>query len=231
MQSNGEVISQFLVWLSGAHSKATVLSYRYAFSSLLKYLEERQKFIIDCDLNDLSEYHLWLENRGLRGGTRALYITALKTLWKWLYRQGKVKLGDDMIPTPQFVEKESHPFLEPQEYRSILGLFDEMYPKELRNKTIVAFLYNTGLRLGEMLSLNLDDVDLNEKKATARTFKRKNHKREVYWDEETNQLLKKSVFGAEPTSTKIPPNLSSLISLVVLSRYLRPLTNSLPRIS
>lgn len=191
MIENEAIIGSFLVWLGGSRSPATVSSYKFALYSLTKYLNELGKVLTDCDLDDLSKYHLWLENKGLRGGTRALYITSLRTLWKWLYRQGKVKINDDLIPVPQGVEKESHPFLEPQEYRAILNLYDEMYPKELRDKTIVAFLYNTGLRLGEMLNLNVDDIDLSERKALAKTFKRKQHKREVYWDDETNRLLER----------------------------------------
>ena len=191
MIENDAIIESFLVWLGGSRSPATVQSYKFAIYSLTKYLNELGKVLTACDLDDLSRYHIWLENRGLRGGTRALYITSLRTLWKWLYRQGKVKINDDLIPVPQGVEKESHPFLEPQEFRAIMNLYDEMYPKELRDKTIVAFLYNTGLRLGEMLNLNIDCLDMKERKAVAKTFKRKHHKREVYWDEETNRLLER----------------------------------------
>jgi integrase/recombinase XerD len=191
MVENDSIIESFLVWLGGSHSPATVQSYKFALYSLTKYLNELGKVLTACDLDDLSRYHIWLENRGLRGGTRALYVTSLRTLWKWLYRQGKVKINDDLIPVPQAVEKESHPFLEPQEFRAIMNLYDEMYPKELRDKTIVAFLYNTGLRLGEMLNLNIDCLDMKERKAVAKTFKRKHHKREVYWDEETNRLLER----------------------------------------
>ena len=64
----------------------------------------------------------------------------------------------------------------------------EMRCKRLRDKTIVAFLYNTGLR---QLKCSISNVviDLNERKAVAKTFKEKHHQARVYWDEETNRLL------------------------------------------
>lgn len=191
MPENDEVISNFLVWLRGAHAPATVLSYNYALNSLKKYLTENKKILKDCTLDDLTRYIQWMENRGLKSGTRNLYVTALKTLWQWLYRQKLVDFPDDLIPSPPAVDKESYPFLEPQEFRSLMDGCGDLMPSELRNKAVLSFLYATGLRLGEFLSLNVSDLDMEERKALVRTFKRKNHKREVYWDEETHGWLKR----------------------------------------
>ena len=189
MRENDEAIGNFLVWLKGAHSPATVLSYGYALNSLKKYLVENKLFLKACTLDDLTRYLQWMENRGLKSGTRNLYVTALKTLWQWLYRQKLVGFADDLIPSPPAVDKTSYPFLEPQEFRSLMDGCGDLMPSEIRNKAVLSFLYATGLRLGEFLSLNVSDLDMDERKALVRTFKRKNHKREVYWDEETHGWL------------------------------------------
>ena len=42
-----------------------------------------------------------------------------------------------------------------------------------------------------MLAVDVGQINLEEKKATVKTFKRKNHKREIYWDDATNELLRK----------------------------------------
>jgi integrase/recombinase XerD len=191
MQENEEIISSFLVWLKGAHSPATVLSYNYALNSLKKYLVENRLVLKTCTLDDLTRYLQWMENKGLKSGTRNLYVTALKTLWQWLYRQKMVDFADDLIPSPPAVDKTSYPFLEPQEFRSLMDGCGELLPSEIRNKAIISFLYATGLRLGELLSLNVADLNMDERKALVCTFKRKNHKREVYWDEETHGYLKR----------------------------------------
>jgi len=171
---------------------ATVASYRNALASLMKYLDEIDRELLECSLDDFSKYIIWLENKGLRSGTRGLYVTSLKTMWSWLRKQGMVTLDESMIPTPRVAsDRRSYPFLEPHEFTALLGAFDEFYPKELRNKTIIAFLYATGVRLGELLSLNVDDLNLERMVAVVRTFKRHDHKREIYWDEETNRLLGK----------------------------------------
>jgi len=39
-----------------------------------------------------------------------------------------------------------------------------------------------------MLAIDVGQINLEEKKATVKTFKRKNHKREIYWDDATNSV-------------------------------------------
>lgn len=43
----------------------------------------------------------------------------------------------------------------------------------------------------EKISMNVSDLDLVAHKATVKTFKRKDHKREIFWDEETNDHLER----------------------------------------
>lgn len=188
---NQVVFEQFLRWLGGAHAKATVSSYKFALNGLNRYLDPLGKEIEKCTLDDLTGYLQWMENRSLKPGTRAIYATALRSLWKWLFTQNRVPFSESLIPAPPATDKESMPFLEPQIYQRFLAGFDEAFPKELRDKTIVALLYNAGQRIGELLSLDVDDIDTVNKKGLSKTFKRKNHKREIYWDDVTNELIKK----------------------------------------
>lgn len=184
-------IEDFLKWCRADHSPATVSSYKYALASLDYWLTAKNKKIVDCTLRDLMEYYDSLENRGLRGGTRAIYMTALKTLWKWLYRQELVLFNETLIPIPTRVDTKSYPFLDQEDYNKIMESFDDTSLKGIRNQAIIAFLYATGLRLGELLSLNIDDIDVKTRSGIVTTFKRKNHKRQIFWDQVTNQFLRK----------------------------------------
>ncbi len=191
MEENLATIEEFLVWLGGGHSPETVKSYRFALSSFIKYLVEIKKKIVKCNLNDLTHYLLWLENRGLRSGTRALYVTSVKTLWLWLWKQNRVSFSHDLIPTPTAQDKQPYPFMEEYEYNALMRSFDEFYPKELRNKTMVCLLWTTGMRLSELLSLNVSSLHFEEKYGLVRTFKRKNHIRRFYLTPELTELLQK----------------------------------------
>ncbi|MFA6171954.1 MAG: tyrosine-type recombinase/integrase [Patescibacteria group bacterium] len=191
MNKNLELYIQFLNWLRIGHSLDTVSSYKWGLKVYLDWCDGVEKDILKFKENDFVDYASYLrDDRGVKRSTSGHYICALRTFWRWLYRQELVKFDDSYIPVPKDNDKEHYPYVVKQELDLILNYFDEFYSEQLRDKTIIAFLAATGLRLGEMLAMEIGQIDLDDKKATARTFKRTNHFREIYWDDETNRLLK-----------------------------------------
>lgn len=59
----------------------------------------------------------------------------------------------------------------------------------IRNATMIAFLYSTGLRRAELVSVNLRALDLNER--TASVIGKGNKQRKVVFDHETADLLRR----------------------------------------
>lgn len=194
-----EQISRFLIWLQASHSKATVLSYYYGLRAYQKYLYVINKNVTECTIDDFSNFNLWMEGRQLRGGARNHYMGCVKALWRWLYRQKLVNFEDGLIPLPIRNDTKSYEYLPYDEFSKMANSFGEMYPKELRNKALLFFLYFSGVRLGECLNMNVSDLELDRfddngnaaPRAKITTFKRKNHTRYVYWTEETTRLLRK----------------------------------------
>lgn len=184
------MILSFLKWLAGGHSPATVSSYRYGLFSFQNYLDAIGKPVTACALDDLTGYLGHLEARNLKSKTRSHYSTCLRSLWRWLERQGLVPFRSDLIPIPsQAGDAERRPFLGQEEYDRMLASFDEYFPIEMRNKAIIAMLFATGTRIGELLSMDVSCLDLDGRKANVRTFKRKRHYRDVYWGEDTHRIL------------------------------------------
>jgi len=192
MTKNQEFYGQFLNWLSIGHTSATVSSYQWGLKIFIDWLDGTEKELLELKEKDFVDYCHYLKNdRRVKNSTAASYFCSVRTMWRWLYRQKMVLFSDDLIPVPKADDREHYPFLTECELELILGSFDEFYPKDLRDKTIFAFLFATGLRLGELLDIDAADIDLDRQKATVKTEKRKNHYREVYWDDSTNELLKK----------------------------------------
>jgi len=188
---NNQTIDDFLIWLRSGHTAATLSSYQWAIHSFQKWLKINNKPFSKMTVSDIARYAQYLENQGLKGGTRSHYITALKTMWRWLYSQKMVSFPDTMIPLPNRDDTTSYDFLEHEDFNLIMNQFNEFFPKDLRDKTVVSLLFATGMRLGELLSLNVSDIDTASRTAIVQTFKRKNHKREIFWDAETSRLLVK----------------------------------------
>ncbi|MFH0892479.1 MAG: tyrosine-type recombinase/integrase [Candidatus Falkowbacteria bacterium] len=203
MSQNKELYDQFLDWLRIGHSPETVQSYRWGLKIFIDWCDGTEKEILEMKEMDFVEYGLYLvDDRKLKKSTQSSYLCGVRGLWRWLHRQGKVETNDDIIPVPKDNDKEHYPFVLPQEVKLMSSYFDEFFPDQLRDKTIISFLNATGLRIGEMLAIDVSQINLEEKKAVVRTFKRRNHKREVYWDNDTNDLLAKWIDARERLSIK-----------------------------
>jgi len=192
MRKNNEVIiNDYLSWVSVGHSSETVLSYKYPLKIFTEYLKEKNKKILLLSQEDFTKFAIYLrEYRQIKNDTQSGYISVVRCLWDWLYKKGLVKFTYKDIALPKREQTNHYPYATKEEIDIILKSFNVFFPKELRNKCIVSFLFNTGVRVGELLSLDITDIDIEKKKGIVVTKKRKNHQREIYWDEETNNLLK-----------------------------------------
>jgi integrase/recombinase XerC len=65
-------------------------------------------------------------------------------------------------------------------------------PRHIRNRLMVMLLKDSGMRLGEMLSLNIEGLDLDNMQVIIKTEKTKKlHPiRKIFWTKETNDQLK-----------------------------------------
>ncbi|SDB81846.1 tyrosine-type recombinase/integrase [Williamwhitmania taraxaci] len=88
-------------------------------------------------------------------------ISALKHFYRFLMREGYVSMNPVQKIVAPRVQKKLPVFIEEM---AILTLLDTLLPTDdsfaaLRQKTIVELLYSTGIRRGELVSLQLSQVD------------------------------------------------------------------------
>lgn len=77
--------------------------------------------------------------------------------------------------------------------------------RHIRNLAIINMLWDTGARNGEILSLDVHDLQLDRMRAIIKTEKSKGRRpiREIFWTEDTNKNLKRWLEKREYLKTKI----------------------------
>jgi len=155
---------QFLVFIDSFqnYSPATIIGYRHT----LTY------FFRDDSLAELSELsrdrvESWLLCwRVEKKWTAHTYLTKLKHIhWfvKWLHSKGKIEIITQGIPKPR-LEKRLPKSISKEEADYILAVISRMHWlnkfHESRSYTAIATLLYTWLRKGELLKLNISDVDM-----------------------------------------------------------------------
>ena len=124
---------------------------------------------------DLSDLRWWLAQEGRGGRSRstvARRAAAARVFTAWAARRGlaSTDVGDRLAsPTPH---RALPPVLSQRQAASLMhvaGLAaDDADPTHLRDRALVEILYATGIRVGELVGLDLDDVD--DSRATLRVL-------------------------------------------------------------
>ncbi len=108
---------------------------------------------------DLRRYLAEMRRADYQRATIARKLATLRSFYKFLARQGHVEANPvKTIRTPR-QEKRLPKFLEPEEVERLLAAPQGDDLLTLRDKAILEVLYSTGMRVSELVGLDLKDVD------------------------------------------------------------------------
>ena len=220
-----ELLAQFISYINLAKSgsAATSEAYHRDISRFITYVQSQG---ID-DLSKVDKQLIFKYIMVLRSGmitdgkisntTYSRNLSALRSFFKYLQKIHKVEDN----PFKQFKnpksDKKLPEFLTYDEIDKMLNCLDEEDPLQLRNKTIISLLYACGLRLAEVASLRLEDIDLNER--YVRVIGKGNKERLVPFYEECGSILQRYLINARPLWLK------NDIQQVFINQKGRPLSN------
>ncbi len=144
-------------------SDNTIQSYRRDLNSYIRFLEEKEKIE---NINDVTRAHIVrflssLKDEGKSSRTIARHIASIRSFHQFLFRD---KVTDDdptvHIETPQR-ELKLPKVLNLEEVDRLLEAPDVTTPLGLRDKAMLELMYAAGVRVSELLSLNLGDIHLS----------------------------------------------------------------------
>lgn len=142
-------------------SKNTTLSYQRDLLKMADYLEESG--ITDCGKvtkTALNSYILYLEKEGKAASTVSRALASTKSFFGWMFKEGKIQRDPaDSLHAPK-IEKKVPVILTVDEVTKLLEQPSGANPKEIRDKAMLELLYATGIRVTELVSLKLADVNM-----------------------------------------------------------------------
>lgn len=139
----------------------TIASYRRDLVKLCKYLET-DNITNPEDVSDtvLNLYIMFLENNGMSTATVSRSIASIKSFFMFLIKKGYIKDDpSEQLKSPK-IEKKVPDTLSVKEVNLLLEQPSKDTPKEVRDKAMLELLYATGMRVSELISLEITDVNL-----------------------------------------------------------------------
>jgi integrase/recombinase XerC len=110
----------------------------------------------------IREFLAFLQQNQFARRTIARKISSLRSFFKYLCRMGILEQNPVVgVHTPK-LERKLPSFLHEPQVENLLQLPDRTAPLGLRDKALLEVLYATGMRVSELVSLNLTTIDVSE---------------------------------------------------------------------
>ncbi len=150
-------------------SDNTLQSYRRDIVYYNKYLDENKINYIKVKESDIKEYLNHLQEVGKKSSTVSRNLASIRSFYQFLVRNKKAKEDPtNNIQSPK-VEKRAPSILTAKEVELLLDQPKDVDLKGTRDKAMLEFAYATGMRVTEIISLNMENVNLEEGYVTCKT--------------------------------------------------------------
>lgn len=200
---NDRLINDFKNYLEleRNYSNNTSLSYVKDVTLFSNFIK---KDLLLVDKKDIEKY---IRSLNKSSKTISHVISSLKSFYNYYMRMGNINSNPtDEIDRPK-IEKKIPEFLTLEEVSSLLN-FKVNNEFEARNKAILELLYSSGLRISELTSLELSNIDLDE--CLVRVMGKGSKERIVPLGDYSIEALKEYIYFYRPMLNK---NNSSYIFL------------------
>ena len=141
-------------------SRNTVMSYHGDLAKMAVYMKE-QGITSTADIRGttLNAYVLHMEKNGMSAATISRYIASMKAFFEYLVRERILDEDPSFFLKPPKVEKKLPGILTVEEMEHLLEQPSGNNPKGMRDKAMLEVMYATGIRVSELIDLNVDDVN------------------------------------------------------------------------
>jgi len=157
-------IEEYLTWLrlERGRARSTVEAYRRDLRAWAAHLHDLGRAVADVTEDDLVRWVGDLGDQGLAPSTRKRRIVAARNLHRYLAEEGQVAadVGADVAPPP--VARGLPKALTESEVEALLSRVVGDDPVARRDRAILETLYGTGVRISELVSMSLQDLDLHD---------------------------------------------------------------------
>lgn len=157
-------VQEFISYLHNVKktSNNTELSYKRDLAKVCLFMEKRGISDVGAvKADDLKDYIKSLEEQKLAAATVSRNIASIKAFFQYMLQQGK--LTNDVshnLKAPK-IEKKIPEILTMDEVAALLEQADGDSPKEIRDKAMLELLYATGIRVTELITLKVSDVNVS----------------------------------------------------------------------
>ena len=204
------IIQDFIEYLKSRQvSRNTLLSYERDINQLATYFKNIDKKMFDATEEDLQKYIVYLTTMGKSNATISRNVASMTAFYRYLLKNKLVEENIALNLVAPKVEKKELYILSVSEVEKLLEQPSSKDLKGQRDKAMLELLYATGIRVTELVSLTMSDVNVN---AGHIKVKKKNKERVIPISNTALKYLKEYIENVRPLLIKTEEEQSLFIN-------------------
>ena len=178
-------------------SPLTLRNYRSDLSHFARYIEDEEGVpVLEADRAMARRYLGTLKDSGMATASLTRKVSTIRSFYRFLVREGKI----ESTPLTGIVapkrEQKLPTILSKDDLEALIESADETTPAGLRNRAMLEMMYASGVRLSEIVGLNLRSIDLGERTIVVRG--KGNKERMVLLGEPAEKTLRRYLSEGRP---------------------------------
>lgn len=140
------------------------MAYLRDYEKLTQFLEYSgsEKSITEISLHDLQEMMRWIHEMGIAARSQSRIISGIRNFFEYLVLEGDLKQDPtELLELPK-IGKKLPEVLDKEEIEALLNAVDLSKNEGHRNRAIIETLYSCGLRVSELVNLQITNLYFEE---------------------------------------------------------------------
>jgi integrase/recombinase XerD len=198
LKTETPIIDSYLdaLWMEKGLSQNTLSSYRRDLSQFDDWLNKSSVTLLAVQQSHIEGYLGWRLQKKISARSTARLLSCLRGFYQYQLRESKIHLDPTLqIESPK-LGRPLPKSLSEQDVEDLLNAPNPDEPIELRDRAMLELLYASGLRVTELVSLQLGQVSMNQ--GVVRIMGKGSKERLVPMGEEALYWLKRYVQESRP---------------------------------
>lgn len=212
-------IKEYLAW-KATYTARAYINYRPWIIRFGEHFDNRK--LSEIKIEDIAIFRKYLDDH-YQPYTIQFAMIVVQNFFKFCRMQGKECINPQLIKAPKTLQK-SYRAVRREDYKKILETLHCDTVARARDDVMIRLLWDTGMRVSELVGLNVSDISSNERYTVIST-KKTTRRRQIFWSGETHFRLRKYI-ELRNEKTNIP----ALFIGVAIKKYTRITTRSVQRI-
>jgi integrase/recombinase XerD len=163
LASEQNIIEQFIdaIWMEQGLSVNTLAAYRNDLSGFALRQQKKTVKILNASEADIQDYLAFRYEQGTKNRSAARLLSSLRRFYGWQLRENRIQNNPTSLIEAPKPEKPLPKTLTEQQVEDLLNAADTSDAIGLRDRAMLEILYATGLRVSELVGLQLNQVSID----------------------------------------------------------------------